>query len=237
MDSPLVIWGWNGDRAGTKYFRTILPMLTSEVQWLLMGFLRKFRRIMILKEHSEILTEFCRFIKVHDQTLLAKYVWPWAEKVSMQHDSFNCRMFPGSIGFPTPRQNTSNNFVGAVVNLNWTMNWMCPRECRRSGHQHDWEYCWSEWEWNICIKEESMNVNFICFCLFSAEISWKFSFNREVIPVQCNATLFYFRLKLISSMKDDRCGRFYYLLFLGLWWVCKMWYGTCLPASLQPHEG
>ena len=97
--------------------------------------------IMIQEDHSEILTEFCRFIKVHDQTLLAKYVWPWAEKVSMQHDSFNCRMFPGSIGFPTPRRNTSNNFVGAVVNLNWTMNWMCPRECRRSGHQHDWEYC------------------------------------------------------------------------------------------------
>ena len=43
MDSPLVIWGWNGDRAGTKYFRTILPMLTSEVQWLFMGFLRKFQ--------------------------------------------------------------------------------------------------------------------------------------------------------------------------------------------------
>ena len=161
-----MIWGRDGDRAGTKYFRTILPMLTSEVQWPLMGFLRKFRRIMILKEHSEILTEFCRFIKVHDQTLLAKYVWPWAEKVSMQHDSFNCRMFPGSIGFPTPRRNTSNNFVGAVINLNWTMNWMCPRECRRSGHQHDWEYCWSEWEWNICIEEESLNLGLFVFVYF-----------------------------------------------------------------------
>ena len=173
MDSPIVIWGWNGDRAGTKYFGTILPTLTSEVQWLFMGFLRKFQNTQTIIswfrkniQRYWLNIEYCRFIKVHDQTLLAKYVWPWAEKVSMQHDSFNCRMFPGSIGFPTPRRNTSNNFVGAVINLNWTMNWVCPRECRRRGHQHDWEYCWSEWEWNICMEEESLNLGLFVFVYF-----------------------------------------------------------------------
>ena len=93
-----------------------------------------------------------------DQTLLARHVWPWAHLQALQHDSYNCMRcsdfdinieiealytllrFPGSMGFPTARRNTTNNFVGAVASMNWTLWEKCPVECRREGHE-DWERC------------------------------------------------------------------------------------------------
>ena len=80
-----------------------------------------------------------------DQQILRQFIWPWAQHDALQHDSYLCHMFPNTIGFPTQRNNTNNNFVGAVVNLDvdgihnlWKE---CPRDCRRKGHEDDWLYC------------------------------------------------------------------------------------------------
>ena len=47
-----------------------------------------------------------------DQQVLERYVWPWAREDSMQHDSFSCASYPGSLGFPAQRINQPENFVG-----------------------------------------------------------------------------------------------------------------------------
>ena len=71
-----------------------------------------------------------------DQKLLASHVWPWAKDVATQHDSYTCHLFPNTVGFPTQRKNTTNNFVGAT---NGGRVWkICPKECRR---RPEWEHC------------------------------------------------------------------------------------------------
>ena len=52
-----------------------------------------------------------------------------------------CASFPGSIGFPTQRLNETNNFVASVVIENHKQEKICPRTCRRKGHEEDWIYC------------------------------------------------------------------------------------------------
>ena len=59
----------------------------------------------------------------------------------MQHDSYLCKFYKGSVGFPTRRLMQPNNFVGAVENENITIKRKCPVECRR---KFDWQYCWIE---------------------------------------------------------------------------------------------
>ena len=51
-----------------------------------------------------------------DQTLLTKHVWfKWGVGDSIHHDSYTCRFFSGSTGWPTQRLNTTDhNFFGAV---------------------------------------------------------------------------------------------------------------------------
>ena len=82
-----------------------------------------------------------RSVKGPDQSILTRYVWGWAKQVSMQHDSYTCGLYSGSIGFPSPRRNQTNNFVASVVNQNMYLWRKCPRQCRRRGHEDDWEYC------------------------------------------------------------------------------------------------
>ena len=53
----------------------------------------------------------------------------------------SCALFPGSIGFPTRRQNTSNNCVGCVYSTGGRVTAVCPRQCRRTGHEDTWTLC------------------------------------------------------------------------------------------------
>ena len=71
-----------------------------------------------------------------DQHLLARHVWPWAQEVATQHDSYTCHLFPNTIGFPTQRKNTTSNFVGGTGGGRlWKI---CPKECLR---KPEWEHC------------------------------------------------------------------------------------------------
>ena len=56
----------------------------------------------------------------------------------MQHDSYLCKFYKGSVGFPTQRLMQPNNFVGAVEYENITVKRKCPVECRRNS---EWQYC------------------------------------------------------------------------------------------------
>ena len=80
-----------------------------------------------------------RQAKGPDQELLSRYVWPWARHMALEHDSYTCHMYPGSVGFPTQRKEGPNNFVAAVVSEGGGSLWkMCPRKCRR---RQEWEHC------------------------------------------------------------------------------------------------
>lgn len=70
-----------------------------------------------------------------DQKVLKKHVWPWARFNAMQHDSYRCDMYPGSIGFPTRRKKERGNYIASN---NSTMWFKCPEKCRR---QPEWTYC------------------------------------------------------------------------------------------------
>lgn len=75
-----------------------------------------------------------------DQGFLQKYVWPWAKKDSMQHDSYLCKKYSGTKGFPTQRKNESNNFMAAVVAQKQYIMKECPEKCRPADHK-EWQYC------------------------------------------------------------------------------------------------
>ena len=75
-----------------------------------------------------------------DQGFLRRYVWKWAKKDALQHDAYSCKIFPGTVGFPTQRRNESNNFIASVYSQEMYMMEKCPYKCRPSQHK-DWEYC------------------------------------------------------------------------------------------------
>ena len=79
-----------------------------------------------------------------DQPLLNKVIWdniyPSREKYVMQHDSFFCKHYEGTIPFPTKRKDNME-FVGCPGHsCNWRNMPKCPKDCRPKNHQ-DWEYC------------------------------------------------------------------------------------------------
>ena len=69
-----------------------------------------------------------------------RYVYPFAKKTLMAHDSFHCVSFPdGTRGFPTRREiGKPDNFIGSIVGENMTLEMKCPNSCRRN---EEWEYC------------------------------------------------------------------------------------------------
>ena len=73
-----------------------------------------------------------------DQTLLRRHVWGKLVGGVMQHDSYHCNRWPeGSLGFPSQRSNSSDNFVGGY--RNGKAVWIeCPQRCRR---QEKWTFC------------------------------------------------------------------------------------------------
>jgi len=80
-----------------------------------------------------------RSSKGPDQEILQEYVWrTWGKRSSVQHDSFFCEKFTGSIGFPTQRLIEKNNYVAAVWNDGEILKKKCPKPCRR---YPDWIHC------------------------------------------------------------------------------------------------
>ena len=77
-------------------------------------------------------------VKGPDQKILAGYIWPWAQHVSLSHDSYHCRGYKSSQPFPTQRIIEPNNFAGAIYFRNVTLKVECPIECRK---HKEWKYC------------------------------------------------------------------------------------------------
>ena len=71
-----------------------------------------------------------------DQTLLSRHVW--GKFSVLQHDSFSCPKYPGAVGFPSQRQTSTWNFVGASPESNRPENIPCPTQCRRN---QSWKFC------------------------------------------------------------------------------------------------
>ena len=42
-----------------------------------------------------------------------RYVWNWAKESSISHDSYTCKNYPRTKGFPTRRKKEPNNFVAS----------------------------------------------------------------------------------------------------------------------------
>ena len=78
--------------------------------------------------------------------IIARYVYHWASKVMMGHDSYFCRVFPNSFPFPKEREDKIHNFAGAISikyiekqsQLPFTDEFVCPVPCRG---KPDWTYC------------------------------------------------------------------------------------------------
>ena len=76
-----------------------------------------------------------------DQMLLKNFVWPlFKHRLVLQHDSYLCKRYPGSVPWPKQRPEEPNNYVGSVVVQNYTLKDVCPKECRPKDHQ-DWIHC------------------------------------------------------------------------------------------------
>jgi hypothetical protein len=80
----------------------------------------------------------------YDQIALMRYIWPWAKKVALSHDSYCCRKFSNTSPFPTKRLPGVGNFIGSVISLNQSVGFdssnYCPEKCRPKNHK-DWVYC------------------------------------------------------------------------------------------------
>ena len=76
--------------------------------------------------------------KGDDQVMLQKYLWPELKNDVIQHDSYLCKNYPGSIPYPSQRS-TINEIVG-VPRATGQKAATCPKECRPRDHL-DWLYC------------------------------------------------------------------------------------------------
>jgi len=81
-----------------------------------------------------------RFSGGWDQVALHRYVWPWAKKIALIHDSYTCKQFSYTHPFPTQRQLGIGNYVGSVLALNASIDEPCPEKCRPKNHK-DWILC------------------------------------------------------------------------------------------------
>ena len=77
-----------------------------------------------------------RRLKGPDQTILTRHIWSWGKDMSLQHDSYTCKQYPGSVGFPTQRKNEEYNFIAAVGPMRLWKE--CPEMCRR---KKEWTFC------------------------------------------------------------------------------------------------
>ena len=74
--------------------------------------------------------------KGDDQFMLQRYLWPNVKNDVIQHDSYLCKSFPGSIPYPSQRLSVNEVVGGTEGNAVPE----CPKECRPKDHL-DWLYC------------------------------------------------------------------------------------------------
>lgn len=88
---------------------------------------------------SEFRTKEKEAPKGNDQNVLNSYIWPLVEDDVLQHDSYNCKIYQGSVPFPTKRD-SAHHYVGCVRPCNDIISKICPRDCRPEKHL-DWIFC------------------------------------------------------------------------------------------------
>ena len=76
--------------------------------------------------------------KGDDQDMLQKYLWPVLKNDVIQHDSYLCKKYPGSIPYPSQRS-AINEVIGGPREMGLRSP-VCPKECRPRNHL-DWLYC------------------------------------------------------------------------------------------------
>ena len=69
-----------------------------------------------------------------------RHVWPVFKASSVQHDSYLCQRYQGSIPFPTKRPDEGSNYVGSKYLSMAKLDKECPKACRPKMHQ-DWLNC------------------------------------------------------------------------------------------------
>ena len=70
---------------------------------------------------NDLLLFTWRFGRQQDQFILSMYVWKFfGPEMSLQHDSYRCKRYKGSVGWPTQRLIEPNNIVGSIVKGNGT---------------------------------------------------------------------------------------------------------------------
>ena len=76
-------------------------------------------------------------VRALDQKLLQEELWPLVRSSSVQHDSYYCEFFTGSVPFPSKRRDFH---VGCVRDCSVGDVKECPVACRPKQHL-DWKYC------------------------------------------------------------------------------------------------
>ena len=119
-----------------------IPMLGSMWGWKKNknGYSRKLWRTTWKKALKDELLWASRKKWGPDQSFLRKYVWRWAKKDTLSHDSYHCKKFSNTKPFPTRRKSDLNNFVGAVATDNYTLEVECPEKCRPKENKN-WIFC------------------------------------------------------------------------------------------------
>ena len=99
------------------------------------------RKVFIFSSLFKIYFYICIYLGLTFFSLsLLRYVWPWSKEISIAHDSYNCKSYPYTKGFPTQRKNEINNQVGSIVLYGSKLEEECPIECRPKEHLN-WTYC------------------------------------------------------------------------------------------------
>ncbi|XP_018015586.1 uncharacterized protein LOC108672433, partial [Hyalella azteca] len=80
--------------------------------------------------------------KTFDQIMLAKHLWPFMQGDLMEHDSYHCEIYPGSLPFPTQRREWRYCGWGPYKASKRTIVFkkQCPMACRPKDHP-DWTWC------------------------------------------------------------------------------------------------
>ena len=102
---------------------------------------RASRILEVMLKNAERRSNTLEATKGDDQIILQKYLWPKLKNDVIQHDSYLCNYYPGSIPYPSQRS-AINEFIGCATHTvqHCSVTKVCPKDCRPWDHQ-DWVYC------------------------------------------------------------------------------------------------
>ena len=96
------------------------------------------RSLKLMLENAGKRSNTSEAVKGNDQQMLRRYLWPEVKNDVIQHDSYLCKSYPGSIAYPSQRSSL-NEIIGASRSWGFKAK-ECPKECRPRDHL-DWLYC------------------------------------------------------------------------------------------------